>query len=162
MILATHALVGAAVAQAFPGHPVIGFCAGFFSHFILDAIPHWEYALHTDAYLGSTTKKKKWTVALYDMLRVSCDAQIGILLALLFIWDGRIETLGIVFIGIVAGILPDALQMAWMILPRWPLTLLQKFHKRIHADPIWENSPLVGIVSQLFIIGMAFSLTTFL
>ena len=45
MTLTTHAVVGAAIATSMPNHPVIGFTLAFASHFVLDAIPHWDYKL---------------------------------------------------------------------------------------------------------------------
>ncbi len=45
MSLGTHAAIGAIIISKFPDHPVLGFCLAFGSHFILDAIPHWDYHL---------------------------------------------------------------------------------------------------------------------
>src|SRR6516164_6101449 len=45
LILATHAIVGAATASQIPNHPVIALLAGIASHFAIDAIPHWDYPL---------------------------------------------------------------------------------------------------------------------
>jgi hypothetical protein len=41
-ILSTHAIVGAAIASFLPSHPTTAFVLGFGSHFVLDAIPHWD------------------------------------------------------------------------------------------------------------------------
>src|ERR1700738_4714821 len=40
MILSTHAIVGGALANLLPSHPVVAITAGFASHFAIDAIPH--------------------------------------------------------------------------------------------------------------------------
>src|ERR1700747_2768240 len=45
MILSTHAIVGAAIASFLPSNPTIAFVLGFGSHFVLDAIPHWDYPI---------------------------------------------------------------------------------------------------------------------
>jgi hypothetical protein len=45
MILCTHAVVGAALASFVPSHPAAAFAIGFASHFVLDAIPHWDYSI---------------------------------------------------------------------------------------------------------------------
>ena len=45
MILSTHAIVGAAIASFLPSHPTTAFVLGFGSHFVLDAIPHWDYPI---------------------------------------------------------------------------------------------------------------------
>jgi hypothetical protein len=47
MILSTHAIVGGAVASLLPSHPVLVAVLGFASHFVIDAIPHWDYPLQS-------------------------------------------------------------------------------------------------------------------
>ena len=47
MILTTHAIVGGALASLFPTHPITAIAAGFASHFVIDAIPHWDYPLQS-------------------------------------------------------------------------------------------------------------------
>ena len=49
MILSTHAIVGAAIASFLPSHPTAAFVLGFASHFVLDAIPHWDYPIRSAA-----------------------------------------------------------------------------------------------------------------
>src|SRR5215472_8085081 len=49
MILSTHAVVGAAIASFLPSHPMAAFAPGFASHFVLDAIPHWDYPIRSAA-----------------------------------------------------------------------------------------------------------------
>ena len=50
MTLATHAIVGAAAARLFSFHPAAAFLAAFASHFLIDAIPHWDYHLKSLRY----------------------------------------------------------------------------------------------------------------
>ena len=49
MTLTTHAIFGAGLASLMPEHPVAAFIAGFASHFVLDAIPHWDYAILSES-----------------------------------------------------------------------------------------------------------------
>jgi hypothetical protein len=49
MILSTHAIAGAAIASFLPSHPTAAFVLGFASHFVLDAIPHWDYPIRSAA-----------------------------------------------------------------------------------------------------------------
>src|SRR5260370_42631939 len=49
MILSTPAIVGAAIASFLPSHPTTAFVLGFASHFVLDAIPHWDYPIRSAA-----------------------------------------------------------------------------------------------------------------
>ena len=43
MILTPHSIVGAALANAFPDNPALGFGLAFASHYVLDMLPHTEY-----------------------------------------------------------------------------------------------------------------------
>ena len=45
MILSTHAVVGGTIASLFPTHPILVATLSFASHFVIDAIPHWDYPL---------------------------------------------------------------------------------------------------------------------
>ena len=47
MILAAHAIVGAAISSQIPNHPITALAAGIASHFAIDAIPHWDYPLRS-------------------------------------------------------------------------------------------------------------------
>ena len=117
MVLTPHALVGAAVAGAVPEHPVTGFILGFLSHFILDAIPHWDYDLDFFKTNSLTVK---------DLFKLSLDTVLGLAVVGFFtpilIW------------GALGGLAPDALQYVsrktnW----RW-LDPVQKFHLWIHSS----------------------------
>jgi len=77
MILTVHSLVGAAVANQFK-NPLLGWLLAFFSHFILDVIPHRDYSLK-DAKLG-WKNKKFWFVAFELLL----DFGAGFLLIIIF------------------------------------------------------------------------------
>ena len=45
LTLMTHAIVGAAIVGLVPAHPLLGLSLAFASHFILDALPHWDYPI---------------------------------------------------------------------------------------------------------------------
>ena len=45
MVLATHAFAGGILAAAITANPAVAFGIGVISHFLLDAIPHWDYTL---------------------------------------------------------------------------------------------------------------------
>jgi hypothetical protein len=47
--LSTHAIVGGAIASLISSHPLLAAVAGFTSHFVIDAIPHWDYRLRSIA-----------------------------------------------------------------------------------------------------------------
>src|SRR4051812_31540781 len=117
MTLATHAITGAAIASFMPTHPVAAFAAGFASHFLLDAIPHYDYPIFSDSI---HPKKKDSPVKIdrtliIDAIDFSVDGIIGIALSVyLFVFPA---SLIVILAGAVGGILPDPLQVVAKKIP---------------------------------------------
>src|ERR1700676_3562729 len=84
MILSTHAIVGAAIASFLPSHPAAAFVLGFASHFILDAIPHWDYPIRSTSVNPNIGAPMTFDRALLqDVITIGSDGLLGILAALL-------------------------------------------------------------------------------
>ena len=155
MILATHAIVGATVAQIFPKYPLLGFVTAFLSHFILDAIPHNDYKLKSFVQDESPAKDiKKMDMILgkkfiQDLVKIAFDCMSGFAVALTVFSSSELM-MRIAFIGAVGGVLPDALQFAYFKIKKEPLTTLQKFHKIIQYR-IGNGNYHVGVLSQIII-----------
>ena len=154
MTLATHAVVGGSVAALFPSHPVIAFTAGFFSHFVLDAIPHWDYKLVSrfadPAVVKVLGKRKVDKSFITDLFHTGTDALFGVLI-ILAVWH-PISTfqLEILSLGMIGGMLPDLLQFVYTRLPYQPMAFIQKFHDFMHAEYEIDNKKrLLGIFSQI-------------
>ncbi|HYC83020.1 MAG TPA: hypothetical protein VEB60_00520 [Candidatus Paceibacterota bacterium] len=162
MTLATHAVIGATVASAFPVSPLFGFLAGFMSHFVLDSIPHWDY------HLASSRKDEKnplnndlvmGRAFVSDLLKIGCDFALGFALVFAALKFGHLEDYWLsLYAGACGGVLPDFLQFAYMKLRREPLISLQRFHGWIHADLRLNDRPFVGILSQVLVIVMGMAL----
>ena len=83
MILSTHAVVGGALAGLFPSHPVAAFAVGFASHFVIDAIPHWDYPLRSISVARGARNQVRLTPALArDVALIGFDAIVGLTLAI--------------------------------------------------------------------------------
>lgn len=138
MTLATHAIAGAALATTMPTRPVLVFAAGFASHFLLDAIPHWDYPLDNGMFVGRPVY--------LDLIKIAGDGLLGLVVSWLLFhsWVGMIAALG--------AILPDALQFAYFKLRGPILTPLQRFHMWIHTDHRLKNRPMVGVFSQVLLV----------
>ena len=146
MTLTTHAIVGGAIVSVMPAHPLLGVCVAFASHFLLDAIPHWDYPIRSFSLNPEIAGPMKCDRALFaDMVTIGADALLGIALALILFVTQR--SIILVLFGACAGILPDALQFAYMRFPREPLPSLQRFHQWIHTSHNLRE-PLLGILSQ--------------
>jgi hypothetical protein len=132
LILATHAVVGAAIASLIPDHPLGAFLAGVASHFAIDAIPHWDYPLRSmfrGADKGAILPIDRGLFV--DFVLIALDGCVGLALGLwLFATPATMVT---IVLGIFGGLLPDPLQFVNRLYPHEPLRSLQRFHSWIHS-----------------------------
>ena len=148
MILSTHAIVGGAVASLFPSHPVLVAIAGFASHFVIDAIPHWDYPLQAISTKRGADNRRQLIIdrhLLFDATLISLDTCAGLAMAAwLFATPA---TIGAIVLGAIAGMAPDPLRFAQKLYPREPLNSLQRFHRWVHAKQrlTWP----IGVSSQV-------------
>jgi hypothetical protein len=120
MILSTHAVVGGALASLFPSHPVAAFAVGFASHFVIDAIPHWDYPLRSISVARGARNQVRLTPALArDVALIGFDAIAGLALAIgIFATPSTIVA---VLAGAVGAMLPDPLQCTrFILMSLWP------------------------------------------
>jgi hypothetical protein len=133
MILSTHAVVGGAIASVLPSHPIFAVAAAFASHFVIDAIPHWDYSMNSIA-LGKGADNRGLRLSrgvLVDLLKIGFDAIAGLALAL---WLFATPTSSAVVAACAcAAMFPDPLQFVYSVFPREPLVTLQRFHSWIHS-----------------------------
>lgn len=101
MTATAHALVAAAIARAIP-NPYLSIPLAFGSHFIMDAIPHWDFGTNW------RTRSKKMTGAL-----AIAETTLGITVAY-FLFAGKVEPLPLL-LTIMAGELPDWLEAPYYI-----------------------------------------------
>jgi hypothetical protein len=154
MTLTTHAVVGAAIASSMPNYPVVGLILAFASHFVLDAIPHWDYPLSSQKTDNVNHMNDDMVINkdfFIDLLKIGTDMSCGVLLALLLFTLHGPHLFWIPMIGVFGAVLPDALQFAYFKWRREPLIALQRFHLWIHAKRDFDNKPLVGIPFQIAI-----------
>lgn len=150
MTLATHAIVGAAAASFFPQAPAVAFAVAFGSHFLIDAIPHWDYPIRSPSVnpkIGAAMKYDKALLA--DALTIGFDALLGVIIAL-FVFS-PLNIPWIVFLGACAGILPDPLQFLYTKFQHEPLVSLQKFHRWTHSSYRMREQPISGLFIQVLL-----------
>lgn len=151
MILTTHGIVGAACG-AFIGNTYVALPVAFASHFILDAIPHWDYPLSSrmvawdgaPAHTLATLIRSRafW----FDCLKIGADIAIGLgLVAYLSGGDS------VVIACAAAAMAPDFLQFAHSRFPKSVLSYLQRFHMWIHARRRITH-PVIGPLIQVLIV----------
>ncbi|MDR3558213.1 MAG: hypothetical protein P4L61_01645 [Candidatus Pacebacteria bacterium] len=153
MTLTTHAIAGAAIAASMPHHLIIGFALAFASHFVLDAIPHWDYQLRS--YKKDETNRLNDDMPInrdffIDLLHIGIDMSCGIIIVLLFFTLSGAQLFWAPFVGVFGGVLPDALQFAYWKWRHEPLTSLQRFHIWVdHPERNLHHKPLVGVPFQI-------------
>jgi hypothetical protein len=155
LTLTTHAIVGAVIVDLMPAHPLLGLALAFGSHFVLDALPHWDYPLHSSCINPSFRAGMSYDWKLFlDLLKIGGDAAFGIIFAVLLFATQRGANLTLILAGASAGMSPDALQFAYMRFPHQPLTVIQRFHEWIHTSRQMRGRPLLGIVSQCALVAI--------
>ncbi|WP_176477168.1 hypothetical protein [Mesorhizobium sp. WSM4313] len=158
MILSTHALVGAALGSFLPANPAAALALGFGSHFVLDAIPHWDYPIRSSSLsLRIDAPVQLDRALLLDVMILGADALLGILVAVLFF--GSPENQWAILLGAFGAMLPDPLQVVHARFPHGPLRMLQRFHGWIHADKRISKAFPLGVTSQLILVAVVVWLT---
>lgn len=138
MILTSHAIIGVAVASAFPTHPIVAFSAALASHYIVDAIPHWEYDLLSSKKDKNNPLNNDITIGkdfFSDSKKVSADILTGIFVSFLFFYFLGFDSVSLLILiaGIVGGTAPDILQFAYFRFRREPFKSLYLFHYFVHS-----------------------------
>ena len=150
MLLSQHMVVGGVIGMAV-GNPIVGFGLGFVSHFVLDALPHFD-SLPLDKEHWDRIEKYKgwpkatWVIAIVDLIvtGIICFWLLSrIASPWLFIW------------GALGGALPDILNNV----PFWKKAFrrtrfggsFERMHRMYHFS-LKENDYgkiFLGIVLQL-------------
>jgi len=142
MMTFAHAAVGAALALLLArenpraGKILLALGAAFLSHFLLDALPHWN-----PPFPIPPTPARIWPVAI--------DFAAAGAILLLFCWRHSTAEKLLLLGGAAAGVLPDALLAGEMLLKiSSPLAAF-------HAAVQFETSPFLGAISQILVVGLA-------
>jgi hypothetical protein len=155
MILSTHALVGAALANLFPSHPGVAFAVGFASHFALDAIPHADYPIRSasvDPKIGAPLRFDR--ALLHDAITIGADGTLGLVCA--FLLFASTANQWAILLGAVGAMLPDAFQFLYLRFPHEPLRTLQRFHRWAHTRVDIKDRVVLAVASQaLLVVGFS-------
>lgn len=101
MLETTHAIVAGAIANHVKD-PAAAISFSFFSHFILDAVPHWDF--------GTNWRSRR---KLYTGICAIADVCIGFIVG--YILFRNTVPLPLLFAAITASMLPDWLEAPWYI-----------------------------------------------
>lgn len=101
MTATAHALVSGAIVAAIPD-PLVSLPLVFASHFIMDAVPHWDFGTHW----RSRSKSETGLVAILDTI-------VGFTVTY-FMFGGKVE-LPLLMLAMILGNLPDWLEAPYYI-----------------------------------------------
>ena len=152
--LTTHSIIAAAVTSPLAHlHPALTFVVALASHYMSDAIPHWDYRLES---IGDTENpdRRTWSrsrnTLCRDIARFSADGLLGAGIVLLVTWPVTPREWLWAGSAIVGGSLPDFLQGLYMARARF-LKIHQRAHDFMHSDIRLGPYPAIGIPFQLAI-----------
>lgn len=152
MVLSPHSILGAIIATEVSrstNQAVLGIILAFFSHFLLDAIPHWDYLISSLKKVSFFPLGKliKTTEFWRDVLFVALDLIICFSIIAVF-WK-QSQYFIVAINGAFAAILPDLFQFLYWFFPSsFLLQKFKKFHHQFHASKKPKNK-LLGILWQV-------------
>ncbi len=165
MTLTTHAIIGGALASAVPTHPILAFSLGFCSHFLLDAIPHYDYHLNSlsenENNFLDNDMKIGWDFV-FDLFKIGLDFLLGFILVFLFFgMSHNFFYNSVLFWGAFGAVIPDAFHFIYFKFKHEPFISFEKFHLEIQHD-LKENHLLGWSLQVVLIIVVVFLQKKFL
>jgi hypothetical protein len=152
MTLATHIIIASAITKPIVySNPLLAFAIGLASHYLSDAIPHWDYRL-SSLPEKEADKDRVWNFKKSfrkDIFRIGTDIALGLAVSLLFFNPG--EALFYFLLTALASILPDMLQGVFFTKRAGFLKPLQIFHDRMHSRIKLGPYPIIGLPFQMAI-----------
>ncbi len=158
MILASHIIVSGLLGTTTQNY-FLAAVFGFVSHYILDAIPHWDYFSDEFKLRAKTEKsfiknKKFWQ----ELINVALDILIGLGLLFIFLKYYKNPQIIPAIIGVAFGVLPDPLGLLYWITKwkfiKWNFDFQEFVHYSIHSKIDQKFWP--GIAIQIATIGIVF------
>lgn len=146
MLSTTHSLTSALIVSRISS-PIISFPLIIFSHYLFDAIPHWDTG--SGLTNGTKTKKQAFVHTLIDLIIAA--------IAVFIIFQAG-KTLSIkLWLGVLAGIAPDLLEAPALFLDYrpFPINWLENFHNSFHQR--WKFP--YGLIPQIVIVAIVLFIT---
>lgn len=162
MTLATHIVIAAAVVKPLGiQSPALGFLIALASHYMSDAIPHWDYWLNSIS-PDDPAERRKFSFRgefLGDFVKIALDGTAGTALALFLLHPASVSDWVLAAGLIVGSVLPDFLQGVYYTRRAEFLRPLQTFHDFMHTKIRLHFYPVIGIPFQIIIFLLSVYLT---
>ena len=163
MTLTTHSVIAAAITRPIMhSHPALIFLVGVASHYLSDAVPHWDYSLGSVVQSDNHKRHLDWhgSPGLTAFVKICLDFFLGFGIVFLVVRPDSTQKFLWAGLSVFGGVLPDLLQGVNLTLKSHPLWPLQRFHDFCHTKIRLGPYPLIGIPFQLAIFGLFLCLLT--
>ena len=158
MILASHIIISGILASKTQNY-FLAAVIGLISHYVLDAIPHWDY-LSDEFEPGIKTEKSfiKRKEFWREIIKITTDALAGFGFLAFFVFIDKDANIAPLIVSALFGILPDAMQFLYWITDwkfiKWNIDFQEFAHNLIHRkiNPGFQS----GIMTQIATIGIVF------
>lgn len=166
MIISTHIILATVVtaplvAKSFsPTNIAVLFIVSFFTHYILDSIPHWGYNILSFKEIEFNINKQNERKFIFnniaffkDAVRTTIDGLLGLGIAFWLVGApiGG-ERLFIFFLVAIASILPDIIELFYTIWKWLPFATFSKIHRFFHTSYEFKGHFFIGVILQIVII----------
>ena len=158
MTLTTHSIIAAAATKPLAAmNPILAFVIAIISHYLSDAIPHWDYPL-TSIENPENKENRRWEfnrkAIIRDVSSMAFDGMLGIAIVVIAVRPATAHEWIWVIAAIIGGSLPDFLQGLYIFTLKF-LRHHQWLHDIFHTNIRLGPYPLVGIPFQLVIVAIA-------
>lgn len=160
MTLTAHSIIAAAVTKPLAAmNPLLIFIVAIASHYLADAIPHWDYkvaSLENDEDKENRRIQYNRRAIIKDVSHFAIDTLVGSVIVILAVRPTTTAQWIWVALAVIGGCLPDFLQGFYALKLKF-LRPHQRLHDLFHTNIRLGPYPLVGIPFQaaLVIVSLA-------
>ncbi len=160
MILASHIIVSGLLGAGTHNY-FLAAIVGLFSHYIVDVIPHWDNYLSPEFDSRAKSEKGYFLKDKFfykELCKVAIDILIGLsALSLIFFKTSGFSNIAYAAVGVFFGVLPDPLQLLYLITNWRFLKPNHKLQLYLHTL-IYKKKPTFwpGILTQVATILLVF------
>ena len=158
MTLATHSIIATAVTKPLMRvHPVLILLVAIASHYLSDALPHWDYkivSLENPEDKENRRFGKNRNAIMKDIRNFAIDGCLGAAVVLVAVRPATSQQWIWAICAIIGGCLPDFLQGVYIFKIK-ALRLHQNLHDIFHTKIRLGAYPMLGIPFQALIVLVA-------
>ena len=142
IILTLHILAGAAIGSKISSPEAVAGLS-ILAHFVMDAIPHYDYKIDAITNAGNKSRKKY----LISLFKIWTDLLTGAFIVMFFVWESPQKYL--VILGTAIAVIPDFVLFLHYQNPNLPIIRrIAAFHNKIHWFEKIAKPDFLGLATQ--------------